>query len=161
VLFLCTGNAVRSQMAEALVNAKGAGRFRAESAGSVPADCVHPRTIEALRRTGVVWQGHPPRSVRGLEGEAWDVVITVCARAKDACPVFLREPILAHWDVPAPVDVVGTDVVRDQAFQAALATITHRVDQLLALPIETLEPSALERHLRGIGIDARRRIAAR
>jgi protein-tyrosine-phosphatase len=148
-------------MAEALLNAKGAGRFRAESAGALPAACVHPRTIEALRRGGLVWQGHPPRSVRGLEGEAWDVVITVCDRARDACPVFVREPICAHWGMAAPVDATGSDTVQDQAFQAALAAISHRIDQLLDLPIEILKPPAFEHQLRAIGVDdARRRIAS-
>src|SRR5207245_1257926 len=97
LLFLCTGNSARSQMAEALLNWKGRGRFQAESAASRPADRVNPHAIETLRDYDIPWAGHAPRSIDGLEREPWDFVITVCDRAKEACPIFPGQPILAHW----------------------------------------------------------------
>ena len=153
VLFLCTGNSVRSQMAEALLNHKGRGRFRAESAGSKPTACVHPRAVEALRQGGIKWEGRAPRAVKGLEVERWDLVITVCDRAKECCPVFSDHPVIAHWGMDAPVDVQGTEEEQRRAFQAAFATLSQRIDRLVELPIEGLDRSVLAERLRAIGIE--------
>ena len=144
VLFLCTGNSARSQMAEAVLNRKGGGRFQAYSAGSHPGDRVHPLAIRALQNGGIKWRGHPPRGVQGLEKEAWDAVITVCDRAREACPVFPGLPILAHWGIPDPAAVVGSEEVRSEAFTEALRLVSRRIDLMLALPIEKLERLALE-----------------
>ena len=151
LLFLCTGNSARSQMAEALLNWKGRGRFRAESAGSHPADRVNPHAIETLRDYDVPWAGHAPRGIDGLEREPWDFVITVCDRAKESCPIFPGQPILAHWGMPDPADVAGDEAAQRQAFEAAFLLLSRRIDLLLALPIENLERLALEARLRAIG----------
>ena len=151
LLFLCTGNSARSQMAEALLNWKGRGRFRAESAGSRPADRVNPHAIETLRDYDVPWAGHAPRGIDGLEREPWDFVITVCDRAKESCPIFPGQPILAHWGMPDPADVVGDEAAQRQAFEAAFLLLSRRIDLLLALPIEKLERLALEARVRTIG----------
>jgi len=151
LLFLCTGNSARSQMAEALLNWKGRGRFRAESAGSRPADRVNPHAIETLRDYDVPWAGHAPRGIDGLEREPWDFVITVCDRAKEACPLFPGRPILAHWGMPDPADVAGDEAAKRQAFEAAFLLLSRRIDLLLALPIERLQRLALEARLRAIG----------
>ena len=143
LLFLCTGNSARSQMAEAIVNHKGRGRFRAESAGSRPAAQVNPLAIATLAEHGITWAGHAPRSVEGLEREPWDVVITVCDRAKESCPIFPGQPVLAHWGVPDPTD--------HRTFHEAFLLLSRRIDLLLALPIETLEREALAAQLRAIG----------
>jgi len=151
LLFLCTGNSARSQMAEALLNWKGRGRFHAESAGSRPADRVNPHAIETLRDYDIPWAGHAPRSIDGLEREPWDFVITVCDRAKEACPLFPGRPILAHWGMPDPADVAGDEAAKRQAFEAAFLLLSRRIDLLLALPIERLQRLALEARLRAIG----------
>jgi len=151
LLFLCTGNSARSQMAEALLNWKGRGRFRAESAGSHPADRVNPHAIETLRDYDVPWAGHAPRGIDGLEREPWDFVITVCDRAKESCPIFPGQPILAHWGMPDPADVAGDEAAQRQAFEAAFLLLSRRIDLLLALPIEKLERLALEARVRTIG----------
>jgi len=151
LLFLCTGNSARSQMAEALLNWKGRGRFQAKSAGSRPADRVNPHAIETLRDYDIPWAGHAPRSIDGLEREPWDFVITVCDRAKEACPIFPGQPILAHWGMPDPADVAGDEAAQRQAFEAAFLLLSRRIDLLLALPIEKLERLALEARVRGIG----------
>ena len=151
LLFLCTGNSARSQMAEALLNWKGRGRFHAESAGSRPADRVNLHAIETLRDYEVPWAGHAPRSIDGLEREPWDFVITVCDRAKESCPIFPGQPILAHWGMPDPADVAGDEAAQRQAFEAAFLLLSRRIDLLLALPIEKLERLALEARVRTIG----------
>ena len=87
-------------MAEAILNARGKGQIEAASAGSRPAARVNPYALDTLREFTIPWSGHPPRSVEGLEREQWDFVVTVCDRAKDACPVFPGQPAFAHWSIP-------------------------------------------------------------
>lgn len=151
LLFLCTGNSARSQMAEAILNAKAEGRFHAESAGSKPAARVNPFAIETLQHYGVRWAGHPPRTVDGLEREPWDFVITVCDRAKEACPIFPGQPVIAHWGMPDPAEVNGDDATKRKAFRDAYLLLTRRIDLLLALPVDQLERLAVEARLRAIG----------
>ena len=150
ILVLCTGNSARSQMAEVLFNQLGKGRIHAESAGSRPAPRVNPLAIEALAESGFAWRGHQPRSVDGLERERWDAVITVCDQARETCPIFPGQPILAHWGLPDPAEVVGDEATRRQAFRDALSLLRRRVELLLALPLEKLERSALEARVRAI-----------
>jgi arsenate reductase (thioredoxin) len=151
VLVLCTGNSARSQIAEALLNRRGKGRFLAESAGSQPAARVNPLAVQALREGGIDWAGHPPRGLDGLEAEPWDFVITVCDRAKESCPIFPGQPVLAHWGMPDPAEVQGDEVRKLQAFRDTVATLGRRIDLLLALPIEKLERLVLEERVRAIG----------
>jgi arsenate reductase len=151
VLVLCTGNSARSQMAEAILNTKARGRFVAESAGSAPAPQVNPHAIAALREVGIDWSGHSPRGMDGLEREPWDFVITVCDRAKEVCPVFPGQPVVAHWGMPDPADARGTEEEIQGAFRDALLTLSRRIDLLLALPVEKLERLALEKGVQSIG----------
>ena len=151
VLFLCTGNSARSQIAEAILNRLGRGRFVAESAGSQPGASVHPLAVEALRDAGIGWTGHPPRSVDGLERQEWDFVITVCDRAKEACPVFPGQPVLAHWGMPDPADVQGEDERKRAAFFETVTLASRRIGLFLALPLEKLEKLALQARVRAIG----------
>ncbi|MGH7520832.1 MAG: arsenate reductase ArsC [Gemmatimonadales bacterium] len=144
LLFLCTGNSARSQMAEALLNARGKGRFEAASAGSSPASRVNPLAIETLREFGIAWSGHAPRSVAGLQHEHWDFVVTVCDRAKESCPIFSGQPVLAHWGMPDPADVQGDDEAKRAAFREAFLLLSRRIDLLLALPFAKLEGAALD-----------------
>ena len=138
-------------MAEAILNQKGEGRFRAESAGSSPASGVNPRAVEVLRDSGIEWRGHAPRGVDGLERERWDLVITVCDRAKEACPVFPGQPILAHWGMPDPAGAEGDEAAKQAAFVNALTLISRRIDLLLALPIDKLDRLIVEARVRAIG----------
>jgi arsenate reductase len=134
ILFLCTGNSARSQMAESILNAKGKGRFEALSAGSRPAARVNPHALETLREFNIPWAGHEPRGIDGLLGEHWDYVITVCDRAKEACPVFPGKPALAHWSIPDPAEVAGDAATKRVAFRDAFLELSRRIDLLLALP---------------------------
>ncbi len=151
VLFLCTGNSARSQMAEAVLNRKGRGRLIAESAGSRPAERVNPYAIAALHEYGYEWDGHPPRGLDAVAGQAWDFVITVCDRAKESCPLFPGQPIMAHWGMADPADVIGTEDQRRRAFDDAFRLVSRRIDLLLALPIDKLEGLALRKRVRAIG----------
>jgi arsenate reductase len=133
VLFLCTGNSARSQMAEAVLNQKGKGRFLAESAGSEPAARVNPYAIAALREAGIEWQGHPPRGLDGLDQVPWDVVITVCDHARESCPIFPGQPVRVHWGMPDPAAIEGDEATKRAAFRHALSLISRRIDGFLAL----------------------------
>lgn len=151
VLFLCTGNSARSQIAEKVLNRKGRGRFVAESAGSHPAAQVNPYAIEALERHGYFWTGGHPRGLDGLQEANWDFVITVCDRAREACPIFPGQPVIAHWGMPDPAAVEGSEDEKRRAFDDTLLVISRRLDLLLALPIEKLSRLALEQRVKAIG----------
>ena len=138
-------------MAEALLNWKGKGRFAAESAGSRPAQRVNPYAIEALRQHNIPWEDRAPRGIDGLERQPWDFVITVCDRAKESCPIFPGQPVLAHWGMPDPADVGGDLVTKRTAFRDAFLVLSRRIDLLLALPLEKLERMAVEARVRAIG----------
>jgi arsenate reductase len=138
-------------MAEALLNRKGKGRFHAESAGSKPATQVNPYAIETLREYGIEWHGHGPRTVEGLEREPWDFVITVCDRAKESCPIFPGQPMLAHWGMPDPAEAEGDDAAKRAAFRDAFLLLSRRIDLLVALPFDKLERLALEARVQAIG----------
>jgi arsenate reductase (thioredoxin) len=151
VLILCTGNSARSQIAEALLATRGRGRVEAASAGSRPAERVNPFAVDVLGEAGIDWQGRTPRGMDGLEREPWDVVITVCDRARESCPYFPGQPVLAHWGMPDPAEVEGSHEVKRAAFRDTFVTLSRRIDLFLALPVEKLERLALERRVREIG----------
>jgi len=151
VLFLCTGNSARSQIAEKILNRKGRGRFVAESAGSHPAAQVNGLAVEALERHGYFWTGGRPRGLEGLVEKDWDFVITVCDRAREACPFFPGQPVVAHWGMPDPAAVTGSNEEKRRAFDDTVLTISRRLDLFLALPIEKLSCLALENRVKDIG----------
>jgi arsenate reductase len=136
VLFLCTGNSARSIIAEALLNARGHGRFRAFSAGSHPKGAVHPMALEVLRGHGIPVDD--PRSKSWDEFAApgaarLDVIITVCdAAAKETCPIWPGQPATAHWSIEDPAAVEGSDQTRRDAFAKAFADIDARIQTFLA-----------------------------
>lgn len=155
VLFLCTGNSARSIMGEAMLNAMGAPRLRAFSAGSQPTGQVNPFAIELLRSNRL--------PTEGLRSKGWDefarpgapeldFVFTVCdSAAGEACPVWPGQPITAHWGVEDPAAVAGDDEARRRAFCHAFNRLQHRIRLLLSLPLATLDRAALTRRLKAIG----------
>ena len=143
VLFLCTGNSARSQIAQALLAQLGAGRFEAASAGTVPAEGVNPGALEALAGAGVPWAGQAPRPVDGLEREDWNLVVTVCDDARESCPVFPPGPIMVHWGMPDPA-IVEEGHARRRAFFETLSAIRSKITALVALPVEDLPRAELE-----------------
>ena len=126
VLFLCTGNSARSQMAEAVVNARLGDEWQAFSAGTEPAGCVHPNALRALAEIGIVHQG---RSKGPLEFRdvAFDVVVTLCDDAAENCPVWLGQGRRAHLGFRDPVRAAGSDEEVMEAFRAVRNEIAERV----------------------------------
>jgi arsenate reductase len=131
VLVLCTGNSCRSIMAEALINDLGRGRYRAWSAGSVPAGSVHPKSIETLTRHGMD-PGQPrSKSWNEFAEQSFDLVITVCDQAAgESCPRFPGTPKKLHWSTPDPAKVTGSDAEIDAVFDKAFFVLKTRVEEL-------------------------------
>jgi protein-tyrosine-phosphatase len=155
VLFLCTGNSARSIMAEALLNHRGRGRFRAFSAGSQPKGRVHPLTLEVLERAQLPTEGARSKSWNEFSGPGapkLDFVFTVCGNAaQEQCPYWPGRPLTAHWGVDDPAAVDGTLEEQRRAFQRALRELDARITLFAGLPIESLDEAALQERLREIG----------
>jgi arsenate reductase (thioredoxin) len=154
LLFLCTGNSARSILAEAIFNAKAEGRHRAYSAGSHPRGEVHPLALAVLETCGVPATNLASKSWEIYSGDQaphMDVVITVCDRAAaEACPLWPGAPVAAHWGLPDPAAVAGSEQERLAAFAATFTALEKRIDLLLGLPLEFLSPDELEQQLRAI-----------
>jgi protein-tyrosine-phosphatase len=155
VLFLCTGNSARSILAEAYLNTAGAGRFRAYSAGSHPAGKVNPFAIELLRKSGIGTEGLRSKSwdeFASPGAPALDFVFTVCDNAAgEVCPLWPGRPAIAHWGVPDPAAVAGSDEDKRRAFLNAFTTLSSRIELLLDLPVEKLDARSLRKSLAEIG----------
>lgn len=149
VLFLCTGNSARSQIAEALLLKKGGDRFLVASAGADPAKAVRPEAVAALRAQGIDWSEKRPKSFDAVVEEPWDLVITLCDRVKETCPALPSRPVTAHWGVPDPA-AVEDPRARTVAFTDTLNLLSWRIDLMLALRIEQFESWVLEHRLRAI-----------
>jgi arsenate reductase (thioredoxin) len=126
VLFVCTGNSARSQLAEALLGRLGGSDFVAASAGTEPGG-VNPYTVRVLGGRGIDWSGATSKSVAGFVGQPWDYVITVCDRARQACPVFPGDHNSLHWGLDDPAEVGGTDDDRLAAFEHTATELTLRL----------------------------------
>ena len=151
ILVLCTGNSARSQIAEALLATRGAGRLVAASAGSRPVAQVNPYAVEVLRAHGIEWTGRVPKSVDEVADERFDLVVTVCDHARDACPVLPGAPAQAHWGLPDPADETEPFAAR-RAFAATFDALAARIDALLAQPLERLDPATLRERAQAIGV---------
>jgi len=135
VLVLCTGNSCRSAMAEALINDLGRGRYRAWSAGSVPAGYVHPKSIETLQRHGIDPGRLRSKSWDEFAEQSFDLVITVCDQAAgESCPRFPGTLKKQHWSTPDPVKATGSEAEIDAAFDKAFLVLKNRVEDLTKLP---------------------------
>jgi arsenate reductase len=155
VLFLCTGNSARSILAEAYLNAMARGRFGAYSAGSHPTGRVNPFALELLAKNSI--------NTEGLRSKSWDefakpgapsldFVFTVCdSAAGEVCPLWPGQPITAHWGVPDPAAVQGSDDEKREAFLSAFTQLSNRIRLFLNLPHEKLERHVLQQELRNIG----------
>jgi arsenate reductase len=138
VLFLCTGNACRSILAEATFNALAPQGWRAISAGSQPTGTVHPRSLALLAREGIPTEGYHSKSWHDLAVTP-DIVITVCGSAAgETCPAYLGQAMRAHWGVDDPAKATGSDAEIDAAFMQAYRKLRERIEALLALPLDRL-----------------------
>lgn len=155
ILVLCTGNSARSIMAEALINTMGHGRFKAYSAGSHPTGKINPLALEKLQAIG-----YP---IDQLRSKSWDefarddappmdFIITVCDNAaSEICPIWPGHPATAHWGLPDPAAVQGSDEQKRHAFEETFRQLMTRVQLLVNLPLKTLDHASLHHELTTIG----------
>jgi len=157
ILFLCTGNSARSILAEAIANnlSAGSARFRAYSAGSMPKTHQHAMALELLRTHHIPTDGLRSKSWDEFEkpgAPKLDFVFTVCDQAAaEPCPVWPGQPMTAHWGVPDPAAVEGTDEEKRRAFSEAFVALRRRIELFANLPIESLDTHALQARVREIG----------
>jgi len=154
-LFICTGNSARSILAEGLLNELGRGRFHAYSAGSHPKGEVHPLALATLERLQMPSSGYRSKSWDEFVkpgAPVFDFIFTVCDNAAgEVCPVWPGRPMSAHWGVPDPAAVEGTDEQRRKAFMDTAITLRRRIELFLSLPLQRLDAMSLQHELRSIG----------
>lgn len=158
VLFLCTGNSARSILAESILNRLGAGKFTAFSAGSMPTGVVNPHAIRLLERFN-----YPTAGLRSKSWEEFDrahnfdapdlnFVFTVCDNAAgEVCPIWPGQPMTAHWGVPDPAAVEGTDAEIAIAFADIYGRLHNRLEIFVNLPMASLDRMSLQARLDSIG----------
>jgi arsenate reductase len=155
VLFLCTGNSARSILAEAILNFKGRPTFTAFSAGSHPTGTVRAEALRQLEQAHIPTKGLRSKSWEELSGPRapnLDFVFTVCDNAaREVCPVWPGQPMTAHWGIPDPAAVRGSESNIEQAFREAYFSLDRRISLFLALPFKALDNLALKRELDNIG----------
>lgn len=130
VLFLCTGNSARSQMAEAIVNARLGDQWQAVSAGTQPTGFVHPKALAALREIGIQHAGRS-KSADEFRSTDFDIVVTVCDSAAEECPVWLGKGKRTHHSFSDPAKAEGTDEDVMNAFRSVRDAITKEIPQVL------------------------------
>jgi arsenate reductase (thioredoxin) len=155
VLFLCTGNSARSIMAEAIMNHKGRPNFTAYSAGSHPSGSVRPEALRQLEAARL--------PIHGFRSKNWDefanpgapkldFVFTVCDNAaNEVCPIWPGQPMTAHWGVPDPAAVRGSEEQVEKAFRDAFFLLDRRISLFLSLPLSTLDGLSLKKEIDNIG----------
>ena len=131
VLFLCTGNSARSQMAEALAEQLSEGAVRASSAGSRPKP-LHPNAVRVMRERGIDLAGRRSKHLGEFTGERFDYVISLCDRVREVCPEFPGAPQAIHWSLRDPAAEPGTDDETLPAFERTAAELESRIGFLLA-----------------------------
>ncbi len=155
VLFLCTGNSARSILAEAILNRRGAGRFRAFSAGSFPTGEVNRYAIELLRELDFPTEGLRSKNWSEFarpDAPELDFVLTVCNRAaRESCPVWPGRPASGHWGVPDPAAEGGDEAHRRAAFRDAFRLLEARIVRLIDLPLESMDEQRTRACLAAIG----------
>jgi len=155
VLFLCTGNSARSILAESILKKRGTPHFRAFSAGSHPTGRVNLHALRQLQSAGL--------PTEGLRSKSWDefalpgaprmdFVFTVCdSAAAEVCPVWPGQPVTAHWGLPDPAAVTGSEEEIERAFRDAFVTLRRRIELFLSLPLASLDQLAIKREVDRIG----------
>lgn len=132
VLFLCTHNSARSQMAEGLLRALGGGSFEVHSAGTV-ATHVRPEAIQAMQELGIDIRQQTSKTLDGYVDQSFDYVITVCDSANESCPIFPNATHRLHWSIDDPSVVEGDTETRMQAFRRARDELKARIQDLFGL----------------------------
>ncbi len=155
ILFLCTGNSARSILAEAILGREGEGRFKAYSAGSRPIGKVNPYALELLKSLDYETGEFGSKSWDEFAGKAapqMDFVFTVCGNAAgEVCPLWPGQPVSAHWGMPDPAAVSGSEAEIRHAFVDAYATLNARIASFITLPLGSLDELSLKAELEKIG----------
>jgi len=153
ILFLCTGNSARSILGEYLLRQLGGARFEAFSAGSFPTGTVNPFALAVLKESYKIdATGARSKSWEEFEGTTFDFIITVCDNAREACPIWPGQPIVAHWGLPDPAATKGSDEDIKQAFKKTAFELRRRIELFTALPMEEMDQSSLIRSVNKIGV---------
>jgi arsenate reductase len=148
IAFVCTGNACRSQMAEAIMRQVGGARFQVVSAGSNPAGYIHPVAAETMAELGLDLSGHYSKSWNEIAKEPLDIVITLCDHAAaQTCPAWTGNPLVAHWSLPDPSFYPGSDEERQIEARRIAETLRRRAAGIAALPLETMTANQVKREL--------------
>lgn len=155
VLFLCTHNSARSVLAECAMNRLGKGKYKAYSAGSMPSGRVHPMALDLLKSLNF--------DTSGLASKSWDefavpgapqmdFIFTVCDNAAhETCPIWPGHPASAHWGLPDPSAVEGSEAERRLAFAETYRMLAQRIDAFVNLPFDSLDQLLLKKRLQEIG----------
>jgi len=155
VLFLCTGNSARSIFGEVLLRHWGGGRFNTFSAGSFPTGQVNPMALELLQSLKLPTEGLRSKSWNEFakpDAPVMDFVITVCDQAaNEVCPIWPGQPITAHWGIPDPAAVDGSETERMAAFKDAYRRLDARIKLFVSLPMGKLDRLMLKREADRIG----------
>lgn len=151
ILFLCTGNSARSIFGEYLIRRIGGDRFDSYSAGTEPAGKVNPFAIRVLHELyHIDASAARSKSFDEYQDIEFDFVITVCDNARETCPVWPGQPIVAHWGVPDPALAIGTDEHVFREFKQAAFHLQRRIELFCSLPFEKLDRLRLEKLVREI-----------
>jgi len=155
VLFICTGNSARSIFAESILRREAGDRFEAHSAGTKPNSQLNPFALEVLEQKGYdvsVLRSKNVSEFQAADAPKFDFVFTVCNQAaNEDCPAWSGQPVSAHWGMPDPVKVEGTDAEKSLAFQHAYGALLNRIKAFTALPIASLDRISLQKAVDDIG----------
>ena len=152
ILFLCTGNSARSVFGEYLIRRVGGNLFQSYSAGAQPTGRVNPYTLQVLSQVYHIDASDArSKGVEEFENVNFDFVITVCDQARETCPVWPGQPIIAHWGSPDPALATGTDEEILQQFKQVAMLIYRRIQLLCALPFDKIDRLKLATLTREIG----------
>ncbi len=155
ILVLCTGNSCRSILGEALINHLAGKRLRAYSAGSHPTGKVNPNALATLERNGISTERLSSQSWHEFDGKDIDIAIIVCNQAAgEVCPAYLKNTIKAHWGLPDPAHIIGTEEEVSNAFQLTYDSLVDRIKKMLALPLEDMTHPEISKALNAIGKEA-------
>lgn len=149
VLFICTGNSARSIFAESILRKQAGDRFDVFSAGTRPYSELNPFALEVLEQKGhdvTVLRAKNVAEFQGTNAPKFDFVFTVCDQsANEECPAWQGQPVSAHWGMPDPVKVEGTDAEKSLAFHQAYGVLRNRINAFTSLPIASLDRISLQK----------------
>jgi len=151
-LFLCTGNSARSILGEYLLRRLGGARFQVFSAGSFPTGKVNPLALQVLKDVyNIDAADARSKSWEEIKDVEFDFVVTVCDNARESCPVWPGQPIVAHWSSPDPAALEGSDAEKYRAFKDVASQINRRLQLLTSLPLDKLDRLKLTAAIQEIG----------